>query len=105
MLPPRGFPGGPGVNQHVDIWYSLASARLAAGDEAKAAEWYQKIVESTTERITWPIEFVRSNYFLGQIYENRGEMDRAREYYQRFLDFWEDGDMDRERVEEARSKL
>jgi hypothetical protein len=31
-------------------------------------------------------------------------MDRAREYYQRFVDFWGDGDIDRERVEEARTK-
>jgi tetratricopeptide (TPR) repeat protein len=105
MLPPRGFPGGPGVNEHVSIWYSLASAQLAAGNEAKAADWYQEIVDSTTERITWPIEYVRSFYFLGKIHENRGEMDGAREYHQRFLDFWQDGDMDRERVEEALSKI
>ena len=101
MLPARGFGG----NQHVPIWYSLASAQLAAGNEAEAADWYQKIVDSTTERISWPIEYVRSFYFLGKIHENRGEMDKAREYYQRFLNFWQDGDMDRERVEEAQQKI
>ncbi len=100
-LPARGFGG----SQHVPIWDSLASAQLTAGNENKAADWYQKIVDSSTERMTWPIYYVRSFYFLGKIHENRGEMDKAREYYQRFLDFWEDGDMDREHVKEALSKI
>jgi tetratricopeptide (TPR) repeat protein len=101
MLPARGSYG----SQHVPIWYSLASAHLAAGSEADAAEWYRKVADSTTEHMNWPIHYVRSFYFLGKIHENRGEMDKARDYYQRFLDFWQDGDMDRERVEEARQKI
>jgi hypothetical protein len=28
-------------------------------------------------------------------------MDKARGYYQRFVNSWKDGDLDRERVEEA----
>jgi hypothetical protein len=31
-------------------------------------------------------------------------MDKARQYYRRFVDFWKDGDLDRERVEEAMHK-
>ena len=50
------------------------------------------------------IPYVRSFYFLGKIHENRGEMENAREYYRRFYEFWKDGDMDRERVEEAQKK-
>ena len=91
--------------QHVPIWFSLASAHLATGDESKAADWFQQITERTTEHIGWPIPYVRSFYFLGKIHENRGEMDKAREYYRRFYEYWKDGDMDRERVEEAKSKL
>lgn len=101
MLPARGFGG----NQHVPIWYSLASAQLAAGNEAKAADWYQKIADSTTEHIDWPIPYVRSFYFLGKIHENRGDMEKARQYYRRFVDFWKDGDMDRKRVKEAMGKI
>jgi hypothetical protein len=41
---------------------------------------------------------------MGKIYERRGDMDRARQYYRRFMDLWKDGDIDRERVAEARSK-
>ena len=44
-------------------------------------------------------------YFLGKIHENQGEMDKAREYYRRFYEYWKDGDMDREQVEEAKKKL
>jgi hypothetical protein len=32
-------------------------------------------------------------------------MAKAREYYRRFYEYWKDGDLDRERVEEAQSKF
>ena len=32
-------------------------------------------------------------------------MYKAREYYRRFNEYWKDGDMDGERVEETKSKL
>jgi tetratricopeptide (TPR) repeat protein len=91
--------------QHVPIWYSLARAHLKAGNEERAAEWFQSITESTTEHIYWPIPYIRSFYFLGTIYEKRGEMDKAREYYRRFYECWKDGDIDHERVQEAKGKL
>ncbi len=109
MLPARGplppFPLVRPQHQHVPVWFSLATAYLAAGEEEKAAEGFYRITESTTEHIFWPIPYVQSFYFLGKIHENRGELDKAREYYRRFVDFWKDGDMDRKRVEEALSKL
>jgi len=105
MLPPRGFPGPAGLVPHVPIWFLMASAHLAAGDEGKAAEWFRRIIESTSEHVEWPIPYVRSFYFLGRIHEKRGEMDKAREYYRRFVDYWKDGDIDRERVEEAKRKI
>ncbi len=67
--------------------------------------WFERIIESTTERFWSPLPYVRSFYFLGTIHENRGDMGRAREYYRRFHEYWKDGDMDRERVEEAKRKL
>ena len=105
MLALRGYPEPSGLDQHVPIWFSLASAHLAAGDEEKAAEWLGRITESTTEHIRWPIRYVRSFYLLGKIQEERGEMEEARKYYRRFVEFWGDGDLDRDRVQEARGKL
>jgi tetratricopeptide (TPR) repeat protein len=108
MLPARGFLRPRPelrVPQHVPIWFSLAKAYLESGDEDNAAQWFQRVAESTNEHIPWPIPYVRSFYFLGKIHENRGEMDKAREHYRRFHEFWKDGDMDREQVEEAGRKL
>jgi tetratricopeptide (TPR) repeat protein len=90
---------------HVRLWYALASAHLAAGDEEKAAQYFQRVVESTTEHVRHPIPYVRSFYFLGKLHEKRGESEKAREYYRRFVDFWKDGDLDRDRVAEAQSKI
>jgi tetratricopeptide (TPR) repeat protein len=92
------------TSQHVPIWHALASAYLAAGREDNAAKWFRRITESTTERLSWPIPYVRSFYFLGKIHENRGEMDKARGYYRRFYEYWKDGDIDGERVKEAKRK-
>ena len=85
MLPERGFFGFPReLPPHVPIWWSLSSAYYAAGYPDRAAEWFERIINSTTERLWWPIPYVRSFYFLGKIHENRGEMEEAREYYRRF---------------------
>jgi serine/threonine protein kinase/tetratricopeptide (TPR) repeat protein len=107
MLPLRGFMRQQNVPvpQHVPIWFALASAYLAAGDDARAATWFLRVAESTTEHIDWPLPYVRSFYFLGKIHEGLGETEKASEYYRRFYDYWKDGDLDRERVEEARKKL
>ena len=78
---------------------------MASGDEESASRWFRRITELTTERLNWPIPYVRCFYFLGKIHENRGEMEKAREYYRRFYEYWKDGDFDRERVGEALSKI
>jgi serine/threonine protein kinase/tetratricopeptide (TPR) repeat protein len=92
-------------SEHVPIWFSLGRAYFEAGQEDQATPRFQRVVDSTNERLWWPIPYVRSFYFLGKIHENRGDMEKAREYYRRFYEYWKDGDMDRERVEEVRSKL
>jgi tetratricopeptide (TPR) repeat protein len=104
MLTPKGFPRWR-FPQHVPIWFSLARAYFEAGDEDSSAEWFRRITESTNEQLQWPILYVRSFYFLGNIHENRGEMDEARKNYRRFYEYWKEGDLDRERVEEAKRKL
>ena len=107
LLPPRGFPlhGPGGAPHHVPLWFSLASAYLEEGDGENAAVGFARIAKSTTEHILTPIPYVRSFYFLGKIHEERGEVDEARKYYRRFIEFWGDGDLDRDRIEEARSKI
>ena len=92
-------------DEHVPLWFSLASAHLLNGDHDQAAAWFERVSQCTTEHINWPIQYVRSFYFLGKIHEERGETEQARAYYQRFVDFWGEGELDRDRVAEARTKL
>ncbi len=105
LLPQRGFWSRAGLPEHAPIWFSLGSAHLLAGRDEEAASCFRRILESSTERLDWPIPYVRSLYFLGKIHEKRGETEKAQEYYRRFVEFWNDGDLDRERVEEAKSKI
>lgn len=47
---------------------------------------------------------MRSLYFLGQIYEKQGHPDQARDSYRMFLEYWKDGDIDRDKVADAQKK-
>jgi tetratricopeptide (TPR) repeat protein len=103
LLPPRGLDVLSGTD-HVPIWFALGTAASAAGDDAKAEEAFARVAASTTERIPWPIPYVRSFYFLGKVQEKRGQADKARESFRRFAAYWKDGDLDRERVAEATAR-
>jgi tetratricopeptide (TPR) repeat protein len=100
MLAPRGA-----ESHHALIWYSLATAHRRAGNESEAEDWYERIVEATEERLLEPIRYVRSFYYLGELYEADGDDEEARESYQRFLDHWGDGEIDGDLVRLARAKL
>ena len=89
-------------NQITNIRFYLAEAYMGAGDGQRAAEQLQKIIESGAKRTFRPEMYVRSYYLLGQIALERGDLEEARTYYQRFLDHWADGDLDRDRVAQAK---
>ena len=102
-LPPNP-PTAPGFGA-IEIWYGLGSAYAASGNDAEAAKRFQRIVDSGVVRVPRPVEFVRSLYFLGQISERAGERAKAADFYRRFVGYWGDGDIDRDRVADARKKL
>jgi tetratricopeptide (TPR) repeat protein len=89
-------------NEITDIRYFLAEAYMGSGDGDKAAEHLRRIINSGTRRVFRPGRYVRSYYLLGQMALERGDLEGARTYYQRFLDHWADGDVDRERVAQAK---
>ena len=103
-LPPRGT-APPLLNPHVMIWSALGEAYLAAGRLREAAQSFQRIADGSYERAAFPLEYVRSFYFLGTIHERLGDAARARDAYGRFVGYWKDGDLDRPRVAEAERKL
>ena len=103
-LSPR--PGNPiQPSPHVQIWFALGEAHLGAGNAAEARGWFERIVNGAYERALQPIEYVRSLYHLAAIAEATGDAAKAVEYYRRFLGYWGDGEIDRDKVEVARRKL
>ena len=103
-LSPR--PGNPiQPNPHVLIWFALGEAHLGAGHSTEARGWFERIVDGPYERALRPIEYVRSLYHLAAIAEAAGDAAKALEYYRRFLGYWGDGEIDRDKVEIARRKL
>ena len=103
MLPAHGGLGAP--SPHVPIWFALASAYRAAGKDAESARWFQRVADSGYEHVYSPIQYVRSFYVLGTIAEKQGNLEKARQYYQRFLGYWQNGDIDRDRVADAVRKI
>ena len=78
---------------------------MGAGQPAQAEAWFRRVAESGAEHAFQPIEFVRSFYYLGRIHEQAGDRTKARDAYRRFIGYWKDGDLDRERIAEAERKL
>ncbi len=105
LLAPRGFPVTMQIPQHVPIRYARAEAHRAAGESSQAMRWYRSVAESTTERLVWPIPFVRSFYRLGRLHENAGDREQAIAFYRRYLSYWSDGELDRADVEVAERKV
>ena len=85
-----------------DYW--SGRAELGAGNDAAAATHFDRVASSGYGRLFSPIEYVRSLYYLGQIAEKKGDRAGAREYYGRFLKYWKDGDIDRDKVQDALKK-
>jgi tetratricopeptide (TPR) repeat protein len=105
-----GFPPRPSnemerPSELVALWFALGEAHLGAGNAAEARTWFEKIATGPYERAMWPIEYVRSLYQLAAIAEAEGDAAKAVEYYRRFLGYWGDGEIDRDKVEIARRKL
>ena len=88
---------------HAVVWSALGRAHLELDDTGEAERWFRKVTELGDARVADPINFIRSFYFLGTARAASGNEAGARESYERFLSYWEDGDIDRDRVAEARA--
>jgi tetratricopeptide (TPR) repeat protein len=86
-----------------DYW--IARAQMGSGNDAEAAKRFTRVVDAGWARLFTPIEYIRSFYYLGQLAEKQGDRAKAREYYGRFLKYWKDGDIDRDKVADALKKI
>ncbi len=85
----------------VAIWEGLATAYLELGRDADALPWLERLSRSRIKRLYEPIPYVRSFYRLGGVLERLGRPEEARASYRRFVDYWGDGTLDRDRVRDA----
>lgn len=104
LLPPVERPRGPGAGEFALVRYDLGTAHLALGHDAEAARYFGLVTKTGQPRVFYPMLYVRSFYFLGELAEKRGDREAARGHYARFLSYWKDGDLDRDRVAEALAK-
>jgi tetratricopeptide (TPR) repeat protein len=95
----------PNDDDNVRIRFHLGNAYLAAGLPAEAQVRFERILASHADRVFRPLDYVRSHYLLGQIHEQGGQADRARQYYEKFLSYWSSGGFDPERVAHAQEFL
>ena len=84
------------------VAFNLGSALLEDGQPAEAKIRFETVINGTTARAWEPLVYVRSFYQLGEAEEQLGNTGAAKAAYQRFLDYWGDGNIDPERVEYAR---
>jgi tetratricopeptide (TPR) repeat protein/TolB-like protein/predicted Ser/Thr protein kinase len=103
LLSANGPPLGP-VQPHLEFMLSAALAHRDAGDAAPAIELLERM-QRRHERALTPDPWVRTYYLLGDLYEQRGDIERSRQQYRRFLDLWGDGELERGWVARARTKV
>jgi serine/threonine protein kinase/tetratricopeptide (TPR) repeat protein len=90
---------------HVLYLDSLAFAYYGNGDLEKALETYERISSLKTGRLRWGNKYVLSFYWLGKIYQETNESQKARDAYTKFLDKCRQADPEIPEIEEAQNKL
>ncbi len=85
--------------------YWRGRERLAAGDYRGAIASFAKNTDNTALRQFNPIEYVRGLYYTAQAHERLEDSAAARAHYSRFLKYWKDGDIDRDKVADAIKKI
>jgi tetratricopeptide (TPR) repeat protein len=84
--------------------YVQGLAHLGLGNVDGARRHFETIVNAGYMRLYTPVEYVRSHYYLAQAAEKSGDSARARAHYERFLFYWKNGDIDRDKVAYAIKK-
>jgi tetratricopeptide (TPR) repeat protein len=94
-----------GTNLHVPVRFSLASAYLQSEQTDTAIRVLEDLVRDTRALLHRPIPFVRSFFHLGKAWAQKGETSKATEYLERFIRYWKEGQLDSDKIEEAKEML
>jgi serine/threonine protein kinase/tetratricopeptide (TPR) repeat protein len=83
----------------------LAYGYLRSGNLDEAARQYKKVLEIRSLGFERQEPWILTHYQLGRIYEQKGQPEKAVEYYQRFLNIWKEADEDLIPLQEAKDRL
>ena len=84
-----------------DYW--TARAQIGSGNDAEAATRFTRI--STQGRRGYSRRSIHRQLLLPRTNaEKQGDRAKSREYYGKFLKYWKDGDIDRDKVADALKK-
>ena len=84
---------------------SLAQVHVKRGEPDKAILRYEELIKR--RQLGWEAQeyWILAHYHLGRLYEEKGERDKASQYYQDFLNIWKEADPDIPMLIEARNRL
>ncbi len=85
--------------------YTLAQGYYKTNNLEKAQEKYEKILSLHLGRIEDGDFYAKSLYWLGKIFDQRAQKERAVEYYEKFLLLWRNADPGISEVKEAKIRL
>lgn len=80
-------------------------------DELKRVTWWSPISLPTISLTFlpaadyWPIASVKAHYWLGVAYEQKGERDKAKKEYEKFLEIWKEADFNSPELADAKVRL
>jgi serine/threonine protein kinase/predicted Zn-dependent protease len=87
------------------MYYTLSQAHYYNGELDKAKEWFNKLTSLTYGRSRAGHIFARSFYYLGKIFQEKDQDDKAIEHFQKFLDLWGNADYDFPEIKDAQERL
>ncbi|MEJ2616083.1 MAG: tetratricopeptide repeat protein, partial [Ignavibacteriaceae bacterium] len=115
---------GKAVRQFEDAFTALppkhepnffyAVSLLKSGETVKAVSEFQKIkdwpfkfqfAEGPGAMAYWPIQNVKSHYWLGAAYEKTGNREEAIKEYEHFMEIWKDYDFNSPEIRDAKIRI
>ena len=84
---------------------SLAHAESKLGNREEALKRYQELAGIHYLGNEAQEQWILAHYQLGRLFQEAGDKDKARQYYEKFLTIWKDGDADMPAIKDAKAQL
>jgi len=108
----RNLRGALEANPRRDISEEAVQTRFFLGESLwqadrhdEAVDLFRAIERTRLARVNQPQHWVRSFWYLGTYHADRGENVDAERYFSKFLEYWGDGELDRDKVATAQDFL